>query len=81
MKVEQELRNKLSQMKDAETEKTDLKRRLEDLQSEVKHLQTMKFEKDEKLKMQIHKNEELLEELERLNVDMCQIKEEREMTL
>ena len=68
-------------MKEIETEKTDLRRRLDDLQSEVKHLQTMKFDKEEKLKMQIHKNEELLEELERLNVDLSQIKDEREMTL
>ena len=41
----------------------------------------MKFEKEEKLKMQIHKNEELLEELERLNEGISTLKEEREMTI
>lgn len=68
-------------MEEGNNEKTDLRRRLEDLQSEVKHLQTLKFEKEEKLKNQIHKNEGLLEELERLNMAMTQVKEEREMTI
>ena len=40
----------------------------------------MKFEKDEKLKHQIHKNEELLEELERLNEALSNLKEEKEFT-
>jgi len=39
--------------------KTDLRRRMDDYRSEVKHLQTTKFEKEEKLKNQINKNEEL----------------------
>jgi hypothetical protein len=38
-------------MEEVNHEKTDLKRRLDDLQSEVKHLQTLKFEKEEKLKL------------------------------
>ncbi len=80
-KVELELRNKLTQMDDLNNEKSDLRRRIDDLQSEVKHLQTMKFEKEEKLKLQINKNEELLEELERLNVAINQVKEEKELTL
>lgn len=57
-------------MEESNVEKTNLRRRLEDLHSEVKHLQTLKFEKEEKLKMQIHKNDELLEELEKLNMVM-----------
>ena len=47
----------------------------------MKHLQTTKFEKEEKLKKQINKNEELLEELERINVNINQIREEKELTL
>lgn len=38
-------------MEESNIEKTNLRRRLEDLHSEVKHLQTLKFEKEEKLKM------------------------------
>lgn len=67
-------------MDEVNNEKSDLRRRMDDLQSEVKHLQTMKFEKDEKLKHQINKNEELLEELERLNEALSHLKEEKEFT-
>lgn len=66
-KMEQELRNKLAQLQHTDMEKSDLRRRLDDLQGEVQHLQTIKFEKEEHLKKQIHKNEGLLEELEKLN--------------
>ena len=38
--------------------------------SEVQHLQSTKYEKEEKLKGQIGRNEELLEELERVNMAM-----------
>ena len=67
-RAEQELKHKLQKMDEVYNEKSDLRRRVDDLQSELKHLQTTKFEKEEKLKVQIHKNEELLEELERLNM-------------
>ena len=49
--------------------------------SEVQHLQSTKYEKEEKLKGQIGRNEELLEELERVNMAMQQVREEREMTM
>lgn len=38
------------QMEDEKHAKTDLRRRMDDLESEVQHLQTIKFEKEEKLK-------------------------------
>jgi hypothetical protein len=38
-------------MDNINNEKSEMRRHLEDLQSEVKHLQTMKFEKEEKLKL------------------------------
>ena len=58
-----------------------MRRRIEDLQSEVQMLQTMKYEKEEKLKKQIGRNEGLLEELERINVEVQQVREEKEMTM
>jgi chromosome segregation ATPase len=68
-------------MDQVEGEKTDLRRRVDDLVNEVEHLQTTKFEKDEKLKLQIHRNEELLEELERMNYAVSNMREEKDMTL
>jgi len=61
LKVEQELRNKLLSLEEVTAEKSDLRRRIDDLQSELRHLQTSKLEKEEKLKIQIRKNEELLD--------------------
>jgi len=42
-------------------------RRIEELNSEVKHLQTGKSAKDSKLKNQMRRNEELLADLEKIN--------------
>jgi hypothetical protein len=68
-------------LEDVTNEKSELRRRNEDLQSELRHIQGAKHEKEEKLRMQIHKNEELLEELERLNEAVSLIREEKEATL
>ena len=64
--MEQELRQKLQTLDIVHVEKTELHRRIEDLSSEVHHLQGAKHDKEEKLRVQIHRNEELLEELERM---------------
>ena len=81
-RVEQELRQKLNQMGDVKNdEKCELVRRLEDLQGEVRHLQNAKGEKEQRLKMQVVRNEQLLDQLERINMELTQAKEEREMTL
>lgn len=80
-RVEQELRNKLVSLEEVTAEKSDLRRRIDDLQSELRHLQTSKLEKEEKLKMQIRKNEELLDQLERMNEAMATMKDEKETTL
>ena len=68
-------------MEEVTAEKSDLRRRIEDLQSELRHIQTSKLEKEEKLKLQIRKNEELLEQLERMNEAMATMKDEKEATL
>ena len=44
-------------------EKTQLEKRVEELQQELKQAQTLKNDKDQKLKNQLRKNEELLGEL------------------
>lgn len=80
-RVEQELRIKLMNLEEATQEKSELRRRIEDLQSELRHIQTAKVEKEEKLKAQIHKNEQLLEELERINEAYATVKDEKEATL
>ncbi|CDW83113.1 UNKNOWN [Stylonychia lemnae] len=80
-RVEQELKNKLMCLEEVTSEKIDLRKRIDDLQSELRHIQNAKIEKEEKLKMQIHKNEQLLEELERLNEAYTTIRDEKEATL
>jgi len=45
-------------------------RRIEDLQSEVHQLANTKAEKDERLKAQVQRNEQLFTELERLNMEL-----------
>jgi chromosome segregation ATPase len=81
-KVEQELRYKLSQIGDQQNdERCDLLRRIEDLQSEVHHLANTKTERDDRLKAQVSRNEQLLSELERLNMELTQAKEDKEQTL
>jgi hypothetical protein len=42
-------------------------RRIEELNSEVKHLQEGKTSKDSKLKNQMRRNEELLADMEKIN--------------
>ena len=80
--MEQELRQKLNQLGDSTNdEKGELIRRLEDLQGEVRHLQSTKNEKDERLRMQVARNEQLLDQLERINMELTQAREEQEMTL
>ncbi len=50
-KVEQELRHKLQNLDTVTVEKSDLHRRLDDLTSELQNLQTLKHDKEEKLKL------------------------------
>ena len=81
-RVEQELRLKLAQLGDATNgERGELLRRLEDLQGEVQHLHSTKAEKDERLRAQVARNEQLLDQLERINMELTQAREEREMTM
>jgi len=42
-------------------ERGELMRRLEDLQGEVQHLQVVRGEKEERLRMQVARNEQLLD--------------------
>lgn len=66
-RVEQELRSKLHSLEEVTHERSQLRNRIEDLQTELKHLNSIKADKDEKLKAQIHKNEQLLQQLEQIN--------------
>lgn len=79
-RVEQELRHRLSQM-ELNDERGELMRRLEDLQGEVQHLQVVRNEKEERLRMQVARNEQLLDQLEQINMELTQAREEREQTL
>ena len=68
-------------LEEVTSEKIDLRKRIEDLQSELRHIQNAKIDKEEKLKVQIHKNEQLLEELERINEAYSTVRDEKEATL
>jgi len=56
-------------------------RRIEDLQGEIQHLQTAKQDKEERLRAQVHKSEQLLSELERLSAELTQAKGDKEATI
>ena len=66
-KVERELRVKLHEVEDSNQHKSSLLRRVEELNSEVKHLQAGKSNKDQKLKHQVRRNEELQSDMEKIN--------------
>jgi hypothetical protein len=65
--VERELRAKLNEVEDSNQHKSSLMRRIDELNSEVKHLQQGKTSKDSKLKNQMRRNEELLADMEKIN--------------
>lgn len=81
-RVEQELRHKLTQMGEVQKdERGELVRRIEDLQAEMQHLANTKQEKDERLRAQVQRNEQLLSDLERMNMELTSVKEDKEQTL
>ena len=65
--MERELRAKLNEVEDSNQHKSSLMRRIDELNSEVKHLQQGKTSKDSKLKNQMRRNEELLADMEKIN--------------
>ena len=62
-------------------EKAHLLQRLEDMKAEVKMLQTQKSEKEDKLKNQTRKNEDLLGELKELSEAVNALKNDKEFTM
>ena len=62
-------------------EKVRLLQRLEDVKADVKMLQTQKLEKEEKLRNQTRKNEELLGELQELSEAVNALKNDKEFTM
>jgi hypothetical protein len=55
-------------------------RRVEDLNSELRSAKQIKEEKDSKLKAQIARNQDLLAQLDSLNYELSQTRQEVEMT-
>ena len=55
-------------------------RRVEDLNSELRSAKQIKEEKDSKLKAQIARNHDLLAQLDTLNYELSQTRQEVEMT-
>jgi hypothetical protein len=53
-----------------EDERGELIRRLEELQGEIRLYENIKTEKDERLRAQVTRNEQLLEQLEKLNLEL-----------
>jgi DNA repair exonuclease SbcCD ATPase subunit len=62
-------------------ERGELVRRLEELQGEVRLVENLKAEKEERLRAQVARNEQLLDQLEKINLELTQAREEREMTI
>ena len=62
-------------------EKARLLQRFEDMKAEVKMLQTQKSEKEDKLRNQTRKNEELLGELQELSEAVNALKNDKEFTM
>ena len=79
-KVERELRIKLHEVEDAHTAKSDLLRRIEDLNHEVRQLQAGTERKDSKLKEQTRQIEQLQFEIERVTMKAQKASHEKEAT-
>ena len=80
-RVEKELRTKLSEVEEVNGQKSNLLRRIEDLNHEVRSLQTDKEKKDAKIKAQIKQNEELRLEMEKITITMQNVKVEKDQTV
>ena len=80
-RVEKELRSKLSEVEEANSQKSNLLRRIEDLNHEVRSLQSDKEKKDAKMKTQMKQNEDLRLELERMTITMQNVKIEKDQTV
>ena len=78
LRVEKELHSKLAEVDETHGQKSNLLRRIEDLNHEVRSLQSDKERKDERLKAHMKQNEELRVDCERLNIRLQQIHKEKE---
>lgn len=65
-------------MEDANSAKSDLLRRIEDLNHEVRSHQAVQERKDSQIKEQTRQNEEMQFEIERLTMQMQKINHEKE---
>ena len=79
--MKNEMKDATKDMDKTREEKAHLLQRLEDMKAEVKMLQTQKSEKEDKLKNQTRKNEDLLGELKELSEAVNALKNDKEFTM